>query len=82
MALSIKSEKADRLARELAQATGESITEAVTKAIDERLQRERRSSEDVARRLRRLSEEAGRLPLLDARPEDEVLGYDDDGLPT
>ena len=81
MALSIKSDEADRLARELAQMTGESITEAVTKAIDERLRRERRSADDVARRLRTLSQEAGRLPLLDDRPEDELLGYDDDGLP-
>ncbi|MEO1063488.1 MAG: type II toxin-antitoxin system VapB family antitoxin [Actinomycetota bacterium] len=81
MALSIKSEQADRLARELARVTGESITEAVTRAIDERLRRERRSTEAVARRLRLLSEEAGRLPLLDDRPEDDVFGYDDDGLP-
>ena len=41
MALSIKTEKADRLARELAGLTGESMTDAVTKALAERLEKER-----------------------------------------
>lgn len=82
MALSIKSEEADRLARELAATTGESITEAVTIAIAERLRRERRSTDDLARRLRQLSTEAGRLPVLDDRSEDELLGYDENGLPS
>jgi antitoxin VapB len=41
MALSIKTEKADRLARDLAQLTGETMTQAVTIALEERLQRER-----------------------------------------
>jgi antitoxin VapB len=41
MALSIKTEEADRLARELARLTGESITEAVTVALRQRCDRER-----------------------------------------
>ena len=41
MALCIKTEEADRLARELAAATHESITEAVTVALRERLARVR-----------------------------------------
>ena len=41
MALSIKTDKADRLARELSHLTGETMTEAVTKALAERLERER-----------------------------------------
>ena len=40
MAFSIKNPEADRLARELAAATGESLTEAVLKALEERLRRE------------------------------------------
>jgi len=39
MALSIKTEEADRLARELARRTGESMTQAVTQALRERLER-------------------------------------------
>lgn len=82
MALSIKSEAADRLARELAATTGESITEAIIVALEDRLRRERRSRSGLARRLRRLSEEAATLPVLDGRSEDELLGYDDIGVPT
>lgn len=41
MALSIKTDEADRLARDLAKLTGESLTEAVTAALRERLARER-----------------------------------------
>jgi len=43
MALSIKTEEADRLARELARLTGETMTEAVTKSLKERLDRERQA---------------------------------------
>jgi antitoxin VapB len=42
MSLNIKNEEADRLARELADLTGESVTAAVTEALRERLTRERR----------------------------------------
>lgn len=82
MALSIKSEEADRLARDLAATTGESLTDAVTVALRERLDRERsRRATDVIHRLRRLSEEVRSLPVLDDRPADVLLGYDEDGLP-
>ena len=40
MALSIKTAEADELARSLARLTGESMTEAVTAALRERLARE------------------------------------------
>ena len=42
MALSIKHDEADRLARALARETGESLTEAVVTALRERLGRVRR----------------------------------------
>jgi len=42
MSLNIKNEEADRLARELAELTGESVTAAVTEALRERLAREQR----------------------------------------
>jgi antitoxin VapB len=45
VALSIKTEEADRLARALAQLTGETITQAVTAALRERLARERAKRE-------------------------------------
>jgi antitoxin VapB len=83
MALSIKDEAADRLARELAAATGETLTDAVTVALRERLDRERsRSRVGIARRLRRLADEVAELEIVDERAADEILGYDDVGLPT
>jgi len=83
MALSIKSPEADRLARELAATTGESLTDAVTEALRERLAREHdRRAVDMRRQLHRLVDEVRRMPVLDDRPADEILGYDERGLPT
>jgi antitoxin VapB len=48
MALSIKTEEADRLARALVAITGETMTEAVTIALRERLARERERREMAA----------------------------------
>ncbi len=58
MALSIKTVEADELARGLARLTGETMTEAVTTALRERLERERAkraAAEDLPARLRALS---------------------------
>lgn len=82
MALSIKSDRADHLARELAAATGESLTQAVVTALEERLGRERaRRGPKVGMRLRRLQADVARTSVVDSRPADELVGYDDDGLP-
>ncbi len=80
MTLRITHPEADRLARELAAETGESITDAVVVALRERLERvrgRRRLREDVARIQARYQ----RLPLRDARTPEEMLGYDEHGLP-
>ena len=82
MVLSIKSAEADDLARELASITGESITEAVTTALRERLDRQRRDRAHVAERLKAVSRAGRLLPRLDDRTEDEILGYDEHGLPS
>ena len=81
VALSIKSDEADRLARELAAETGESLTDAVTEAIRERLARTRKRRRDVAVRLMAIADRNRDRPRLDERPEDEILGYDEHGLP-
>ncbi len=83
MALSIKDPEADRLARELAARTGETLTQAIVVALRERLARETgRSravplSEDLAAIRRRCAA----LPVLDDRCADEILAYDPTGLP-
>jgi antitoxin VapB len=83
MALSIKDPEADRLARELARQTGESITEAVIVSLRERLARQRARKKAPARRskLRELRASMRELPVLDDRTPDEILGYDELGLP-
>ena len=83
MPLNIKHPEADRLARELARATGETLTEAVLNALRERLHRERSASRRP-RAKEMLREARLRLaahPILDGRSADEILGYDDRGLP-
>jgi antitoxin VapB len=82
MALNIKDPETDRLARELAAATGESITVAARRAIEERLQRVRARA-DAERRLdlSDLIERARSRPDLDTRSAEEIIGYDEYGLP-
>ncbi|THV24555.1 type II toxin-antitoxin system VapB family antitoxin [Glycomyces paridis] len=84
MALSIKSPAADRLARELVAATGESLTEAVETAIRERLERQTQGarSRRIHRRLDALRDELRHVPVVDDRAAEEILGYDENGLPT
>ena len=83
MALSIKDPEADRLARELASRTGESLTAAVTRALRESLERHRvrRKSPRLADELRRIGERCSALPVLDGRSPDDIVGYDDHGVP-
>lgn len=80
MALSIKSEKADELARAVARLTGTTLTEAVEMALEEKLERTRQRN-NVGENLRRLMEEFAQYPILDDRTADEILGYDEFGLP-
>ena len=83
MPLNIKDAETDRLARELAEATGESLTAAVATAVRERLDRVRArpSGRDLTAELDAIALRCAALPVLDERPEEEILGYDEHGLP-
>lgn len=83
MALNIRNVEAERLAAELAKHTGETKTEAVTKALRNRLARVRRERprRRLADELEEIAEHCSNLPVLDSRSSDEILGYDDHGLP-
>jgi antitoxin VapB len=82
MAISIKDPETDRLARALAAATGESLTDAIRSALRDRLEREsRRARRGIGVEVRRIQERIARLPVLDPRSPDELLGYDEHGLP-
>ena len=83
MPLNIRNEQAEELATALAKLTGETKTEAVTRALRERLERVRR-----ARAKRRLADEldeialhCSAIPVRDKRSADEIIGYDEHGLP-
>jgi antitoxin VapB len=83
MALSIRNSRAEKLARQVAAETGETLTEAITLALEERLERlkGRRTAADVAEEIMKISLRCRELPELDRRGADEILGYDERGLP-
>lgn len=86
MALNIRDPEVHRLARAVADATGETMTEAVRKALAERLKRVSEAPEAERRRrieaIRDLQRRFAELPVEDPRPIDEILAYDEHGLPT
>jgi antitoxin VapB len=80
MVLSIKSDEANDLARQLARETGESLTTAVTEALRDRLAvvRQRRSRKAALDRIQQI---ARSRTILDGRSHDEIVGYDAAGAP-
>jgi antitoxin VapB len=83
MALSIKSIETERLARKVAAETGETLTAAIQKSLEERLHRiqHQQRSKILVGQLAEILRRVDKLPVLDSRPLDEILGYDDHGLP-
>jgi len=81
--LNIKNDEAHKLASELAELTGESLTSAVTLALRERLARERRRRrpDRTIATLMKIGSRYAALPDTGRSPE-EILGYDEHGLPT
>jgi antitoxin VapB len=83
MPISIKSMETERLAREVAAKTGESLTGAIQKALEERLGRlkQQGKSQILKSLLDDILRRVDQLPVLDSRTPDEILGYDEHGLP-
>lgn len=81
--LNIKHPEADRLARLLAVQMHETITEVVIKALQEKLLREqgKRAPVELKEALLAIGKRCAALPDKDSRSIDEILGYDDKGLP-
>jgi len=81
MGLNIKNEATHRRAQELARLAGETMTQAVDRAIAERLDRIRRGRNPAAfaERLLRIGRQCARMPVLDKRSPEEML-YDQHGL--
>jgi antitoxin VapB len=83
MPVSIKDPETERLARRLSAVTGETITAAVRQALRERLQRVegRSTSPRLTDELRAIRERCAALPVLDPRGADEIVAYDEFGVP-
>jgi antitoxin VapB len=81
MAISLKNPKTEELARALAAETGETITEAIFRAVQERLERVRgrRTAPNLAEQLLEISRRCQSLPDIDTRSAEEILGYDESG---
>jgi len=84
MALNIRNTEAERLADTLAKLTGETKTEAVTRALRDRLDRLRRerSRRRLVDELDDIARHCAQLPARDRRTPEEILGYDEHGLPS
>ncbi len=84
MALSLTNPETERLAKELAKITGESITLAVTIALKERLERQEQSPEPEVRLRKLIALSNLTAPLFtDGKTSKEMFDelYDEDGLP-
>lgn len=83
MALNIRNPETEKLAEALARETGETKTEAVTKALRDRLDRLRRerAGRRLADELEEIAQHCAALPVLDPRSANDIVGYDELGLP-
>jgi antitoxin VapB len=82
--LNIKDPEAHALASELAQRTGQSLTQAVKEALRDRLAREpitKSAQQRLVARVQELGRRASSRPVLDPRTPEEILGYDEFGVP-
>jgi antitoxin VapB len=81
VALNIKNPAAEKLAREVARQTGESLTEAVRRSLEERLERlkDPQPAPDLVETLLAIGRRCSSLPDLDTRDADEILGHDEHG---
>lgn len=87
MGMNIKDPHAHSMARELAALTGQSLTDAVKMALQQTLtqiktNRAQSEPRPLVERLNEIALRCAALPDVDSRSPDEILGYDDDGLPS
>ena len=84
MALNIKNPETEKLARELARRRGQGITEAVTEVLRREVERERKKrrpedKEKFHRDIEEIVKSFNKLPPLDDRSADEIIGYNEQG---
>jgi len=83
LTLPIEDPETERIVRELASLTGETVALAIRRAVEERVQRVRRErgGHSPAAGLLEIGRRCAALPDLDARTANNILGYDEHGLP-
>ncbi len=82
MTLNIRNLEAERLARELAARTGETITEAVINALRDRLEREcGKAPLDLKDEIMAISRRTAAMPRKTGRTADDTIAHDERGLP-
>ncbi len=81
MALRIRNALAENLAREVAKESGETMTQVIIQALEDRLEklRGRREPKNLLREIREIGNRCAALPDIDHRSADEILGYNKNG---
>lgn len=84
MPLNIKDRATEQVVRELAALTHQTVTETVRRAAEAALRRARQTTGRgrMAEEIMEIGKRCAGLPDLDPRTPDEILGYDENGLPT
>jgi antitoxin VapB len=82
--ISIKNDETERLARKVAELTGETLTDAIREALAEKYERLNRERTRRARidELNQIALRCASLPRISNLSDDEILGYDENGLPS
>jgi antitoxin VapB len=84
MPISIKNDQTENLARRVADLTGETLTEAIRASLAERFDRLHRvrSGRSLADDLNAIALRCANRPVISQLSDDEILGYDESGIPT
>jgi antitoxin VapB len=84
MGLSIRNPETEKLARQVSRLTGETLTDAISKSLAERLERLKRTRKErnLRRDINEILARVDALPDLDTRTADDIIGYDENGLPS
>ncbi len=81
MGINIKNLEVEAAVRRLATDRGVDLTEAIRLAVDNEWRRSERTQRGRLRRMRAIADRVAALPVRDVRTDEEILGYDEAGLP-
>lgn len=79
--LNIKDADVYRMVREIADQTGQTLTDVVRRAVKREHDRVQRIKPDPIRidKINEIVDHYAKLPVLDNRTDDEIVGYDESG---